>query len=122
MSPKALKSISIAATSVAMAFTLTGCSAGDSTVETPAQTSEASPANGDTLRGQTLTLTCSGCHGGAGDAIPDYQDLDLATLEARLLAYKTEEDGTTVMHRLMRGYDEADIAAVAAYLTAPEEG
>ena len=31
-------------------------------------------------------------------------------------------DGTTVMHRLMRGYGEADIAAVAAYLTAPEEG
>ena len=122
MSPKALKSISIAASSAAMAFTLTGCSAGDTTADTPAQSAETSVANGDMLRGQTLALTCSGCHGGSGDAIPDYDALDRATLEARLLAYKTEADGTTVMHRLMRGYDEADITAVAAYLTTPEEG
>lgn len=122
MSPKALKSISIAASSAAMAFALSGCSAGDTTVETPAQAAEASPANGDTLRGQTLSLTCSGCHGGSGDAIPDYQGLERATLEVRLLAYKTDADGTAVMHRLMRGYDDADIAAVAAYLTSPEEG
>ena len=121
MSPNALKSISIAATSAAMAFTFAGCSAGDTTAETPAQAAETSVANGDTLRGQTLALTCSGCHGGSGDAIPDYHDLDRTTLEARLLAYKTEAGGTTVMHRLMRGYGEADIAAVAAYLTAPEE-
>lgn len=122
MSSKALKSISIAATSAAMAFTFAGCSAGDTTVETPAQTAEGSPADGDMLRGQTLALTCSGCHGGSGDAIPDYHALDRATLEARLLAYKSDGGGTTVMHRLMRGYGEADIAAIAAYLTAPEEG
>ncbi|MCZ4296500.1 c-type cytochrome [Henriciella marina] len=122
MSPKALKSISIAAISAAMAFTLSGCSAGDTTAETPAQAAETSVADGDMLRGQTLALTCSGCHAGAGDAIPDYYALDRATLEVRLLTYKTEEDGTTVMHRLMRGYGEADIAAVAAYLTAPGEG
>lgn len=122
MSPKALKSISIAATSAAMAFTLSGCSAGDTTAETPAQAADTSPPDSDMLRGQTLALTCSGCHGGSGDAIPDYQNLDRATLKAQLLAYKTEAEGTTVMHRLMRGYSEADIAAVAAYLTAPEEG
>lgn len=122
MSPKALKSISIAATSAAMAFSLSGCSAGDTTAETPARAADTSPPDSDVLRGQTLALTCSGCHGGAGDAIPDYQNLDRATLEARLLAYKTEAEGTTVMHRLMRGYGEADIASVAAYLTTPEEG
>lgn len=122
MSRKALKSISIAANSAAMAFTLTGCSAGDTTAETSPQAAKTSLANGDMLRGQALALTCSGCHGSAGDAIPDYQNLDRATLEARLLAYKTEGGGTTVMHRLMRGYDEAEIAAVADYLTAPEEG
>ncbi|RIJ31376.1 c-type cytochrome [Henriciella algicola] len=122
MSPKALKSISIAATSAAMTFTFAGCSAGDTKAETPAEAAETSLANGDMLRGQTLALTCSGCHGGAGDDIPDYNALDRATLEARLLAYKSESGGTTVMHRLMRGYGEADIAAVAAYLTAPEEG
>ena len=122
MSSKALKTISIAATSAAMAFTFAGCSAGDTTAETPAQSAETSVADRDMLRGQTLALTCSGCHGGEGDAIPNYENLDRATLEARLLAYKTEADGTTVMHRLMRGYGEADIAAVAVYLTAPEEG
>lgn len=32
-------------------------------------------------------------------------------------AYKTEESGTTVMHRLARGYTDEDIALIAAYLT-----
>lgn len=31
--------------------------------------------------------------------------------------YKTEESGTTVMHRIARGYTDDDIALIAAYLT-----
>jgi cytochrome c553 len=31
--------------------------------------------------------------------------------------YKSETSGTTVMHRLARGYTDEDIALIAAYLT-----
>ena len=40
----------------------------------------------------------------------------MADLQSRLLEFKTEENGTTVMHRLMRGYDEIDIAEISAFL------
>ena len=30
--------------------------------------------------------------------------------------YRNDAEGTTVMHRLMRGYSEADIEAISAYL------
>ena len=40
----------------------------------------------------------------------------MADLQSRLLEFKTQEDGTTVMHRLMRGYDDRDIAEISAFL------
>ena len=36
-------------------------------------------------------------------------------MQNRLLAYKTDADGTTVMHRLMRRYSDEEIAALSAY-------
>ena len=65
--------------------------------------------------GQRLALSCSGCHGGSSDAIPDLYALEPGEMQSRLLAYKTETDGTTVMHRLMRGYSDEEIAALSAY-------
>ncbi len=65
--------------------------------------------------GQRLALSCSGCHGGASDAIPDLYALEPGEMQSRLLAYKTDADGTTVMHRLMRGYSDEEIAALSAY-------
>lgn len=35
---------------------------------------------------------------------------------ASLMNYKAEADGGTVMHRLARGYSEAEIRTIAAYL------
>ncbi|RIJ24575.1 hypothetical protein D1224_10200 [Henriciella barbarensis] len=105
-----------------MALLVAGCSAGDTTSGTSAQTAETTPVDDQRLRGQSLALTCSGCHGGGGAAVPDYRHLDRDLLEARLLAYREDANGKTVMHRLMRGYDEADISAVAAYLTTPGDG
>lgn len=65
--------------------------------------------------GHRLALSCSGCHGGASEAIPDLYTLEPGEMQSRLLAYKTDADGTTVMHRLMRGYSDEEIAALSAY-------
>jgi sulfide dehydrogenase cytochrome subunit len=33
-----------------------------------------------------------------------------------LLRYRSDADGGSVMHRMMRGYSEADIEAISAFL------
>ena len=69
-----------------------------------------------TSRSAALAAACSGCHTPTGDAIPSLDGWKLADLQSRLLEFKTQENGTTVMHRLMRGYDEIDIAEISAFL------
>lgn len=63
-----------------------------------------------------LSAACSGCHMPGGRAIADLTGLSEVELSQSLLGYKTDEAGTTVMHRLARGYSEDDIAAISAYL------
>ena len=61
-----------------------------------------------------LAASCSGCH--AGGAIVSLDDWDAEQIEASLSAYRVDEAGTTVMHRLARGYSEGEVRAIAAYL------
>lgn len=65
-----------------------------------------------------LASTCSGCHatGRSGAAIASLEGMSAAFLETRLLAYRSEPDGPTAMHRMTRGYTEAQIALIAQYL------
>ena len=67
-----------------------------------------------------LALACSGCHGPSGGAIVALDGYSKAELSTALTLYKSDEDGTTVMNRLMRGYSAEDIEAISAYLA--EEG
>lgn len=69
-----------------------------------------------TGRATTLSLACSGCHSMAGGAIPSLEGRPAASIRQSLLDYRTDADGTTVMHRMMRGYSEADIDAISTYL------
>lgn len=66
--------------------------------------------------GATLAATCTGCHSDANGAIASLAAHSEAKLQNSLLRYKTEAEGTTVMHRLARGYSDEDIALVSAYL------
>ncbi|MEL6664111.1 MAG: cytochrome c, class I, partial [Pseudomonadota bacterium] len=63
----------------------------------------------------SLAASCSGCHMESGGAIASLSGLTAEELQARLVAYKTE-DGATVMHRLARGYTTEQIASVSSYL------
>ena len=64
----------------------------------------------------TLAATCSGCHAGPGMGALKLDRMDAGTLSARLAFYKTDADGTTVMHRIARGYSQAQLEAISLYL------
>ena len=66
----------------------------------------------------TLAATCSGCHAGADADVPNLDRMDAGTLSVRLAFYRTDADGTTVMHRIARGYTPAQIDAISDYLGA----
>lgn len=67
-------------------------------------------------RGAALAMACSGCHSDANGAIASLASYSERHLVDRLAGYKSDPDGTTVMHRLARGYSDEDIAVVSAYL------
>ena len=63
-----------------------------------------------------LSLACSGCHGPNGGAIASLMGRTPEQIQQPLLRYRSDESGTSVMHRMMRGYSEADIEAISTYL------
>lgn len=65
----------------------------------------------------SLGVSCSGCHSDTGTALASLSGRDAKTLIAQLTTYRDETGGTTVMHRLARGYTDEEIKAIAAYLT-----
>ena len=70
------------------------------------------------LRGAALANACAACHGPDGQshgAIPSINNLPVEGFIAALQAFRTETRQGTVMNRIAKGLDEADIAAVAAY-------
>ena len=68
----------------------------------------------------SLTLSCSGCHAQNGTAIVSLNGLPADYIERRMLEYKEQSRGTSVMHRLARGYSTEQIQAIAAELGAPQ--
>ena len=86
----------------------------------------ASPASSDddsvsefdnkTSRAASLSMTCSGCHSEQSSAVVSLKGYDADAIRESLMRYKSESDGTTVMHRLARGYSDQDIEVIAMYL------
>ncbi len=74
-----------------------------------------------TSRAASLAAACSGCHRAGQKSLVNLDSLSADTLTTKFKAYKADANGTTVMHRLARGYSEADIQAVVAYLKAGKE-
>ena len=67
-----------------------------------------------------LAVTCSGCHSDDNGGIVSLKGYSETALKTAFQRYKTEPDGTTVMHRLARGYTDENIAAISAYLATQE--
>ena len=66
--------------------------------------------------GARLAVACAGCHSSKPGAIASLVGYSEDQLIERLNTYRIETDGTTVMHRLARGYSEEEIQLVSAYL------
>jgi sulfide dehydrogenase cytochrome subunit len=69
-----------------------------------------------------LAGTCLNCHVSdpkLATSIPVIAGKPEAVLKAQLLAYKSDQApaGTTIMNRLAKGYNDDEIAALAAYFS-----
>lgn len=72
--------------------------------------------------GEALSASCSGCHSGESDtAMGPLEGRSASALASAMNFYRTDADGTTVMHRIARGYSEADVEAISSYLSGGEE-
>jgi sulfide dehydrogenase cytochrome subunit len=70
------------------------------------------------LRGVALAHACVTCHGPDGrsqGAIPSLTTLSSEDIVTALQAFRAETRQSTVMHRIAKGLDDADIIAVATY-------
>ena len=69
-------------------------------------------------RGMALAYACAACHGPNGHsqgAIPAIDRLPTAEFVTALQAFRAETRKGTVMNRIAKGLDDADITAVAQY-------
>jgi sulfide dehydrogenase cytochrome subunit len=75
-------------------------------------------ADPSALRGATLAYACAACHGPHGHsqgAIPSIDNLSTADFKAALQAFRADTRQGTVMNRIAKGLDDAEIDAVATY-------
>jgi sulfide dehydrogenase cytochrome subunit len=70
-------------------------------------------------RGLALINACAACHGSDGrsqGAIPAIDNLSPEDFIAALKAFRTDARQGTVMNRIAKGIDDAEISAMAAYI------
>jgi cytochrome c553 len=78
----------------------------------------ATAADPATLRGPALANACAACHGPDGrsqGAIPSIDNLPAEDFSAALKAFRAEARRGTVMNRIAKGVDDAEISALASY-------
>lgn len=79
---------------------------------------------GDEMDAWVLAGPCSNCHGLGGispGAIPSLDGLSEDELVARMTAFREGTADATVMTRLMQGYDDEQIAALAGWFAKMSE-
>lgn len=62
---------------------------------------------------EPLVASCSGCHMAGGEAINGLEGLSEDALRSALVKYRSEPDGSSVMHRITRGFSDEDIETIA---------
>jgi cytochrome c553 len=79
-----------------------------------------------TLHVRALAATCANCHGTMGRAVegasvPGLAGMPAVYLTEQLKAFKAGTRPATVMHQLAKGYNDAQIEAIAAYFAAQKK-
>lgn len=71
-----------------------------------------------------LANTCAGCHGtngaSGGGAMPSVGGLDKLYIQEVLKQFKSGARDSTIMGRIMRGYSDLEINAIASYMSQQE--
>jgi cytochrome c553 len=77
------------------------------------------------LRARSLAATCAQCHGtdgrsadSANTAVPALAGMPAATLVAQMTAFKNGTRSGTVMPQIAKGFNDAQIAQLAAWFAA----
>lgn len=76
------------------------------------------PAFGAEPDGRSLSQACTSCHGLEGNspgAIPALAGRPTDELSSLMLSFRDKPSDATIMNRLMKGYGDEEIAALAAY-------
>jgi cytochrome subunit of sulfide dehydrogenase len=74
----------------------------------------------DMSRGPALANACAACHGPDGrsqGAIPSIDNLPAEDFIAAMKGFRADVRKGTVMNRIAKGVDDAEISAMAAYFT-----
>ncbi|HXG22581.1 MAG TPA: c-type cytochrome [Methylomirabilota bacterium] len=72
-----------------------------------------------TTRGAAVMNACAACHGPGGHSqgvIPSIDAMPKESFKAALQAFRSDERQGTVMNRIAKGLDDADIEALTAFL------
>lgn len=80
----------------------------------------ANPANAQEINAEALADACTSCHGIDGHstgAIPSLAGVDKATLLSALMGFKSDKSDATIMNRIVRGYTDAELEALADYFS-----
>lgn len=81
------------------------------------------PLHAEEIRSESmLANTCAGCHGtlgaSAGEVMPTIGGMDKGYLVEVLTDYKTGRRPSTIMGRIMLGYGDQEISAIASFYAA----
>jgi cytochrome c553 len=84
------------------------------------------PGTQDMLYVRSLAASCAACHGTDGKAVEGSQVASLAGqdknyLVAQMTAFKAGTRPATVMHQISKGYNDAQINAMATYFAAQKK-
>ncbi|MFS8976580.1 c-type cytochrome [Cupriavidus necator] len=88
-----------------------------------ADAAAAVPSTEAALRARGQAAACTGCHGPAGRApagspIPSLAGRPAAELVAQMQAFRAGTRPATVMHQIAKGYNDEQIATIAAWFAA----
>ncbi|MDB5966606.1 MAG: cytochrome [Polaromonas sp.] len=80
----------------------------------------------EALYTRSLAASCANCHGTDGRAVPgstvgSLAGLDKAYTMAQMNAFKTGARTATVMHQISKGFNDAQIDALAGYFAAQKK-
>ncbi len=83
-------------------------------------------ADAQALRTRALAATCAQCHGtdgrvASGAALPGLAGLPAPYFTEQMAAFKAGARPATVMHQLAKGFNDAQIAQLAAYFAASSQ-